>query len=92
MRTLKEIRMLRLMAAIELRIKDITAIIKFAANDYYIDNINHRAALNVYRNNIKSLMYYSRVYQNLAYSINEKEDLSKEMFIEVTTLIKFFEC
>ena len=92
MTTLKEIRIIRLMADIELRIKEITCIIRSAANDYYIGNINHRSALNVYRNNIKSLMYYSRVYQSLSYSINENEELSKEMFVEVTTLIKFFEC
>ena len=92
MTTLKEIRIFRLMEKLESRIEYLTILVKSAANDYYIGNINHRSALNVYRNNIKSLMYYSRVYQSLEYDLNLCDTKSKEMFFEVTSLIKFFEC
>lgn len=92
MTTLKEIRIFRLMAKLELRITDLTILIRSAANDYYIGNINHRQALNVYKSNIKALMYYSRTYQSLEYDLNLCDDKSKEMFIEITSLIKFFEC
>ena len=92
MTTLKEIRIFRLMEKLESRIEYLTILVKSAANDYYIGNINHRQALMVYKSNIKALMYYSRVYQSLEYDLNLCDTKSKEMFIEVTTLIKFFEC
>lgn len=92
MTTLKEIRIFRLMEKLESRIEYLTILVKSAANDYYIGNINHRQALVVYKSNIKALMYYSRVYQSLEYDLNLCDTKSKEMFIEVTTLIKFFEC
>ena len=92
MTTLKEIRISRLMEAIEFRIEYLTILIKSAANDYYMGSINHRYALSVYRNNIKNLMFYCRVYQSLEYDLNLCDTKSKEMFVEVTSLIKFFEC
>lgn len=92
MTTLKEIRIFRLMEKLESRIEYSTILVKSAANDYYIGNINHRQALTVYKSNIKALMYYSRVYQSLEYDLKLCDTKSKEMFIEVTTLIKFFEC
>ena len=90
--TLKEIRVLRLMEKIESRILDLTILVRSAANDYYIGNINHRQAFKVYKSNIKTLMFYSRIYQSLEYDLNLCDEKSKEMFIEITNLFKFFEC
>lgn len=92
MQTLKELRIYRLMYSIEQRIDGLTLIIKCAASDYYNGNINHRSALKIYRSNIEQLMRYSRIYQSLSCEIGMNESKSKDMFREVTILIKFFEC